>query len=117
MLLVFAAILSQTTPQPPAGVFLFVALYCCQAVLLTEDVDIIVQHLTGVLQSLAKKQQGSTKAIISSPNCSTLYGNQEVSALHAGKLRAVPHTQLATAANGVCAGSCMPWSMLPDKYA
>lgn len=56
-------------------------LCCLQAVLLTEDVGIIVQHLTGVLQSLTKKQQAPTRAGASSAAGSAVYVDKTVSAL------------------------------------
>lgn len=49
-----------------------------QAVLLTQDVDIIVQHIKGVLQTLSKKHkpQGPNA---SNPDCSPMYGDKAVS--------------------------------------
>jgi hypothetical protein len=43
-------------------------------VLLTEDVEIILQHLTGVLQNVAKKQASKS----SSPTYSATYGDKQV---------------------------------------
>lgn len=56
--------------------------YCCccaQAVLLTEDVDIIAQHLTGVLQTLSKQQASRPpRAIASTSLSSPTYGDKTV---------------------------------------
>lgn len=49
-----------------------------QAVLLTEDVDIIVQHVTGMLQSLVKRHTQPQAGKASSS--ATLYGDKAVSA-------------------------------------
>jgi hypothetical protein len=117
MVSVSALAIPKELTQPP--VFVFVALYCCQAVLLTEDVDIIVQHLAGVLQSLAKKQQGSTRGKASSPECSALYGEKTVSALpkHLDTDRWRPVDAPTGAQVCARAASCILCNVLPHQSA
>lgn len=52
--------------------------FVMQAVLLTQDVDIIVQHIKGVLQTLSKKHKPQAPKA-SNPDYSPMYGDKAVS--------------------------------------